>query len=146
MVLFNSSDQTETLRQLMKAFLIGGFGKAVVHIRPLVVLALSGGEKIFGGVADTVQLLEPELCVLFFILCGLEKQRRDLLIAFLLGFGGKVGILVASLGLTGKGRHQAFFGLSTCIFCFFHGRCSFQFFCFHYIGIMIPFCNKVTLF
>ena len=114
----------------MKAFLIGCFGKAVVHIRPLVVLTLCGGEKIFSGVADAVQFLEPELCVLFFILCGLEKQRRDLLIAVLLGFGGKVGILVASLGLTGKGSHQIFFGLSTCVFCFFHDRCSFQFFVF----------------
>ena len=42
-VLFNGGDQAETLRQLMETFLIGSFGKAVVHIRPLVVLALSGG-------------------------------------------------------------------------------------------------------
>ena len=38
MVLFNGGDQAEALRQLMKALLVGGFGKAVVHIRPLVVL------------------------------------------------------------------------------------------------------------
>ena len=61
MVLFDGSDQTETLCQLVETLLIGGFGKAVVHIRPLVVLALSGGEKVFGGVANAVQLFEPQL-------------------------------------------------------------------------------------
>ena len=145
-MLFNGGYQAETLGQLMETLLVGGFGKAVVHIRPLVVLALSGGEKIFGGVADAVQFFEPQLGVLLFVFGGFEEQRRDLLVAFLLGLRCKIGVLVACLGLTGKGSHQVFFGLSTCVFCFFHGRCSFQFFCFHYIGIMIPFCNKVTLF
>src|SRR5574344_2148310 len=42
-VLFNGGNQTEALRQLMETLLIGGFGEAVVHIRPLVVLSLSGG-------------------------------------------------------------------------------------------------------
>ena len=83
MMLFNGGDQTETLGQLMETFLVGGFGKAVVHIRPLVVLALSGGEKVFGGVTNAVQLFEPELRVLLFVLGGLEEQRRDLLVAFL---------------------------------------------------------------
>ena len=30
-VLFNGGDQAETLRQLMETFLIGSFGKAIVH-------------------------------------------------------------------------------------------------------------------
>ena len=111
----------------MKAFFIGGLGKAVVHIRPLVVLALSGGEKIFGSVADAVQLFEPQLGVFLLIISGFEEQCRDLLKAFLLGLGCKIGVLVACLGLTGKGSHQVFFGLGTCVFRFFHGRCSFQF-------------------
>ena len=128
MVLFNGGYQAETLGQLMETFLVGGFGKAVVHIRPLVVLALSGGEKVFGGVTNAVQLLEPEFRVLLFVLGGLEEQRRDLLVAFLRGLGCKLGVLVACLGLTGKGSHQVFLGLSTCVFCFFHARCSFQFF------------------
>ena len=89
MVLFNGGDQTEALRQLMKAFFIGGFGKAVVHIRPLVVLALSGGEKVFGGVANAVQFFEPQLGVLLLIISGFEEQRCDLLVAFLLGLGCK---------------------------------------------------------
>ena len=126
MMLFNGGDQTEALRQLMKAFFIGGFGEAVVHIRPLVVLTLSGGEEIFGGVADAVQFFEPQLGVFLLVISGFKEQRRDLLVAFLLGLGCKIGVLVPGLGLTGKGSHQIFFGLSTCVFRFFHGRCSFQ--------------------
>ena len=67
----------------METFLIGCFGKAVVHIRPLVVLALSGGEKVFGGVANAVQLFEPQLGVFLLIISGFEEQCRDLLVAFL---------------------------------------------------------------
>ena len=82
-VLFNGGDQAETLGQLMETFLIGCFGKAVVHIRPLVVLALSGGEKVFCGVANAVQLFEPQLGVFLLIISGFEEQCRDLLVAFL---------------------------------------------------------------
>ena len=128
MVLFNGGYQAETLGQLMESLLVGGFGEAVVHIRPLVVLALSGGEKIFGGVADAVQLFEPQLGMFILVIGGFKEQRRDLLVAFLLGLRCKIGVLVACLGLTGKGSHQIFFGLSTCVFRFFHGRCSFQLF------------------
>lgn len=60
-MLFNGGDQAETLGQLMETFLIGSFGKAIVHIRPLVVLTLSGGEKVFCGVANAVQFFEPQL-------------------------------------------------------------------------------------
>ena len=67
----------------METFLIGSFGKAVVHIRPLVVLALSGGEKVFCGVANAVQLFEPQLGVFLLIISGFEEQCRDLLKAFL---------------------------------------------------------------
>ena len=83
MMLFNGGYQAETLGQLMETLLVGGFGKAVVHIRPLVVLALSGGEKVFGGVANAVQLFEPQLGVFLLIISGFEEQRRDLLVAFL---------------------------------------------------------------
>ena len=107
-VLFNGGDQAETLGQRMETFLIGCFGKAVVHIRPLVVLTLSGGEKVFCGVANAVQFFEPQLGVFLLIISGFEEQCRDLLKAFLLGLGCKIGVLVACLGLTGKGSHQVF--------------------------------------
>ena len=77
-VLLDGSHQTEPLRQLVEALLISSPGKALIHIRPLVVLALSGREEIFGGIPDAVQFLEPELRVLLFVLCGFEEQRRDL--------------------------------------------------------------------
>lgn len=107
-VLFNGGDQAETLGQRMETFLIGCFGKAVVHIRPLVVLTLSGGEKVFCGVANAVQFFEPQLGVFLLIISGFEEQCRDLLKAFLLGLGCKIGVLIACLGLTGKGSHQVF--------------------------------------
>ena len=40
MVLFNFAYQTEALCKLGKAFLIGCFGKALVHVGPFVVLAV----------------------------------------------------------------------------------------------------------
>ena len=143
-VLFNGGDHAETLGQRMETFLIGCFGKAVVHIRPLVVLTLSGGEKVFGGVTNAVQLLEPQLGVFLLVVSGFEEQRRDLLVAFLLGLGCKIGVLVASLGLTGKGSHQVFFGLSPCVFRFFHGGYSFLLFCFYCSKSMILFRDEVT--
>ena len=145
-VLFNGGYQAETLGQLMEALLVGGFGEAVVHIRPLVVLALSGGEKVFGGVTNAIQFFEPQLGVFLLIISGFEEQRRDLLVAFLLGLGCKIGVLVARLGLTGKGSHQVFFGLSPCVFRFFHGRYSFLFFCFYSSKSMIFLCDEVTFF
>ena len=143
-VLFNGGDQAETLGQRMETFLIGCFGKAVVHIRPLVVLTLSGGEKVFCGVANAVQFFEPQLGVFLLIISGFEEQCRDLLKAFLLGLGCKIGVLVACLGLTGKGSHQVFFGLSSCVFRLFHGGYSFLLFCFYCSKSMIFFCNEVT--
>ena len=70
MMLFNGGDQTETLGQLVKALLVSSLGKAVVHLRPLGGLALSGGEKIFGGVTNAVQLFEPQLGVFLLIING----------------------------------------------------------------------------
>ena len=52
--------------------------------------------------------------------------------------------LVACLGLTGKGSHQVFFGLSSCVFRFFHGGYSFLLFCFYCSKSMILFRDEVT--
>ena len=82
MVLFNGGDQAETLGKLVEALLVSSLGKAVIHIRPLVVLALSGGEKVFGGVADAVQFFEPQLGVFLFVVSGFEEdvyKRQPLL-------------------------------------------------------------------
>ena len=55
-----------------------------------------------------------------------------------------LGVLVACLGLAGKGSHQVFFGLSSCVFRFFHGGYSFLLFCFYCSKSMIFFCDEVT--
>ena len=73
-VLFHGRYQAETLSQLWKAFLLGGLGKAVVHVRPLIILAHGGGKQIFGCVSDAAELLEPQLSVLLFIVCGFLER------------------------------------------------------------------------
>ena len=114
-VLLNGRHQAEFGRQLREALLLGSLGKALIHISPLVVLALGSGEQILGGRANALQLLEPHLGVLFFIVGGFQKQRCDLLVALLLCGGSKKGILVSGLGFAGEGLQQILLGLCACI-------------------------------
>ena len=51
--------------------------------------------------------------MLLLIAGGLLKDGSQLLIAFLLGHAGKVGVLVACLALACKGFPQVFLGLGT---------------------------------
>ena len=73
MVLFNGGDQAEALGKFVEALLVSSLGKAVVHIRPLVVLTLRGGEKVFCGVANAVQFFEQQLGVFLLIIRGFEE-------------------------------------------------------------------------
>ena len=114
-VLLDGGDQTELACQLIEALLFGGLGEAGIHVGPLVVLALGGGEQVLGGIADAAQLLEPQLGVLLLVVGGLQEQGRDLLVALLLCLGSKVGILVAGLGLTSESGHQVLLGLGACV-------------------------------
>ena len=75
MVLFDGGYLAEFLRKLREAFLFGGFGEAFVHISPFVILTVSCGSEIFGGIADAVQLFEPHFCVFFFIVGGFQEKR-----------------------------------------------------------------------
>ena len=88
-VLLNGGHQTEAGSQLREALLLGGLGETVVHIRPLVVLALSGRQQVLRRVADALQLLEPQLGVFLLVFGGVQEQRGDLLVAGLLGDGGE---------------------------------------------------------
>ena len=115
-MLFNGGDQAELGSQLGETLLLGGLGETGVHVGPLIVFAGSGGSQILGGITDAFQLLEPHLSVLFFIVRSLQEQGRDLLIAFLLGLGCKIGVLVAGFGFAGEGGPKIFFGLGACIF------------------------------
>ena len=69
--LFDSRYKSELLGKGGKALFLGVLCEALVHICPLVVLALCGVKKIFGGVADALKLLKPKLCVLLLVLGGL---------------------------------------------------------------------------
>ena len=87
--LFDLGDQTELRSQLLEALFLSFLGHAVVHIGPLVVLAVGGRQQVLGGVAQLAQSLEPQLGVLLLIVGGLQEQGADLLIALLLGLDAK---------------------------------------------------------
>ena len=115
MGLFDRAHHAELRRQLREAFLLRRLGKALVHVGPLVIFAIRRGRQILGGGADAVQLLEPHLSMLLLVIRRFEEQRGDLLKAILLGLGGKIGVLVARLGLACKGLQQILFSLGTLI-------------------------------
>ena len=98
---------------MVEALLLGLLGHGGIHVGPLVVLALSSGLQVLSSGADATQQLEPDLGVLLLIGSGLLKDLGDLHIAVLLGLGGEISLLVAGLGLTGKGFPQILFGLRT---------------------------------
>ena len=60
-------------------------GKALVHIGPLIVLAVGCGTQVLGCIAYTLQLLEPEFGVLLLIIGCLLKDCSYLLKALFLG-------------------------------------------------------------
>ena len=111
MMALDLSDHAEAGCQLREALCLGCFGKACIHVRPLVVLALCGRCEVLGRATDAGQLLEPQLGVLLLVVRRFEEQRRDLLVALLLCNGGKVGVLVARLRLARKGGLQVLFSL-----------------------------------
>lgn len=83
MMALNLTDHAEAGCQLREALCLGRLGKAVIHVRPLVVFTLGSRGKIFGRIADACQLLEPQLGMLLLVVRRFEEQRRDLLVAFL---------------------------------------------------------------
>ena len=113
MMLFDCSHHAEFGGQGRETFLLGGDGKTFVHVGPFIVFAVCGRSEVFRGIADSVELFEPDLGVLLFVVRGFQEQRGDLLKAFLFGLGGEVGILVPGLGLAGKGGFQVLFGLGS---------------------------------
>ena len=111
MVLFDSSNHTELLSEVVEAFFFSGLCKTVVHIGPLIVFAFSSRAEVLSGIAKAVQFLEPKLSVFFFVISSLEEEGSDLLIAFLLCNGCKIGVLVSSLGLACESSFKVLFGL-----------------------------------
>ena len=107
-VLLNSCYATEFLSQLRETFFFSGLGKALIHVRPFIVLAVSGGSQILGCGADAPQFLEPELGVFLLVVGSFKEERRDLLKALFFCFGSKISVFVSGLRLTCKGCFQVF--------------------------------------
>ena len=92
----NGTDQGKFLGYLVEAFLTCLAGHAVVHVRPLEVLAIGGVFQIVDGVTNrtTIQLLVPQLGVLLLIGSCLLEDAGNLHITVLLCTGSKIGVLV----------------------------------------------------
>ena len=84
LTLLDSSYEAELLCENMESFLISGLCETVIHICPLVVLSVCSLYKIVCCVADALEFLEPELCVLLLVVSCLEENLCNLLEAFLL--------------------------------------------------------------
>ena len=121
--LLNGGNGAEFAGQLGKALLLGLLGKGRIHISPLVILTLGGVQQVLGGIAQLTQRLKPHLGVFLLVFGGLGKNFSDLLVAFLLGYTGEIGVFIAGLRFTGKGGQQVLFGLGAFQF---HGSCSFH--------------------
>ena len=121
--LLDGCNAAELGSKLLEAFFFSFLGHTVIHIGPLEVLALSGVEKILGGIAQLTQLLEPKLCMLFLVLCGLQEQLSNLLKSSLLSHGSELGVLVSRLGFTCECFPQVLFGFGTSVF-ICHIKCS----------------------
>ena len=114
-IFFDLADHFEQGGDPREAFFPCGLGEAIVHIGPFVVFAVSGSFEVGDGVGNfaSVQQLEPDLRVFFFISGGFFENGSDLVVPFLLGFGSKIGVFVPGLGLTGESGLQVGFSLCT---------------------------------
>ena len=83
-MLLNGGHHPEFHGKLMKALLLRCFRKLRVHLGPLVVLAFRRVLQILLRLPDSVQLLEPELCMLLLIVRCLLEDRCHLFEAVLL--------------------------------------------------------------
>ena len=97
MGLLDGRHAAESRRESREALLLGVLGHMVVHIAPLVVLALGGVEEVLRRVTQAAQLLEPELGVFLFIVGCLQEYLGYLLKARLFRDGCKIGVLVSGL-------------------------------------------------
>ena len=116
MTLLDGSYETELGSELGEALLIGGAGKAFVHVGPLVVFALSGCCQVVGGGGDAIELLEPELGVLLLIISRLLEDGGYLLKSVLLGARGEVGVFVACLRFACECGLEILLGLCASVF------------------------------
>ena len=60
-----------------------------------------------------MEVFEPEFGVFLLVIGGFKEESGDLLVTFLLGFGGVVGVFVSCLAFTSKSLHEALFGFGS---------------------------------
>ena len=114
--LFYRRNASELRRKLREAFLVCSLCKAVVHVGPLVVLAVRCCRKVLGGIAYALEFLKPELGMLLFVRRGLCEDVGDLLEAFLLCLGREIGVLVPCLGFPSECCPEVLLCLCSCVF------------------------------
>ena len=114
-MLFDLADHAEFGGDFLEAFFFGDRGEGRIHIGVFVVLAFGGRLEVLDGGGDIaiMEILEPELGVLFLVLGGFEEDGGDLLVAFFLGLGSEIGVFVAGLRLPGECCQQALLGLGS---------------------------------
>ena len=115
MCLLNCRYPSELLRQLVEPFLIGILCHAVIHVRPLVILALSCRSQVLSCVTEKSKMLEPQLRMLLLVVSGLLEQCRNLLIACLLCDRSKVCILVSRHGFASQRFLKVLLCLGACV-------------------------------
>ena len=113
--LLDGSHHAELLGQQREAFLVGRLCEAIVHVCPLIVLALGSSQQVVCCGAYAAQLLEPKLGVFLLVVGCAGEDFRHLLQSLLLGHRGEVGIFVTRLRLPGKCCLQVLLSLSALI-------------------------------
>ena len=83
MTFLNCCHTTETCCKFRESLLLGSYGKALIHISPLIILTIGSSGKVLSSITYTLKFLEPEFGVLFLIVCCLLKYGSYLLKAVL---------------------------------------------------------------
>ena len=102
MMFLDLSNHTELRCQLLEAFFLCRLSKPCVHIRPLVVFTIRSIFQVGGCIINAFKFLEPQLGMLFLVVCRFQEQRRDLLESVFFRTGSEIRVLVTGLTLAGK--------------------------------------------
>ena len=108
MMLLDGTDHAELRGDLLEALLVGDLSELVVHVGPLVVLAIGGIVQIRDRVRNStiMQVLEPNLGMLFLVLRSLEEDVRNLNVTLVLRLACVILVLGMGLRLAGKSSLQ----------------------------------------
>ena len=108
MLLLDIAHHLKQRRDLIETLGLCFFCKALVHIRPLIVLAGCTVKQVFHGAGDfaAVKLLKPDLGMFLLIVRRHLEDICNLLIAVLFRLGSVVSVFIARLRFTCERCHQ----------------------------------------